>query len=287
MIRLTFSPPCPLPDALACPTMGGMDIHPDLQAICRAEQPSEVLRARLGQGTLPAPLPRLQGIPQPADKHPEGDVWNHTLQVVDQAARLARREGLPPDEADLLVLTALVHDLGKITATTVEADGRVRSWKHESPEVFLPLFRQLQETWPVDAELERRITTLVELHLPNARLQEEVPSSREVRRFLRRLDETGVPFRLARWLIAADVSGRDRGEADPLAAWLPVIADLPGKAAARPACPITGKDLVALGVPPGPRFRELLAQAADQAAQGWDRDRILAALRARLGPPPA
>ncbi|NLI78924.1 MAG: HD domain-containing protein [Candidatus Riflebacteria bacterium] len=264
-----------------------MDIHPDLLAICRADRPSEPLCARLAQGTLPAPLPRLQGIPQPADKHPEGDVWNHTLQVADQAARLARREGLPPDETDLLVLTALVHDLGKITATTVGADGRVRSWRHEAPEVFLPLFAQLQETWPVSPAIAEKVATLVELHLPNARLQEEVPSSREVRRFLRRLDEAGVPFHLARWLVAADVSGRDRGEADPLAAWLPVIADLPGKAAARPACPITGRDLVALGVPPGPRFRELLALAADQAAQGWDHDRILTALRARMGPPPA
>ncbi len=285
MIRLALFPPTtmfPLPNAAVCSTMGDMDIHPDLLAICRADRPSEPLRARLEQGTLPAPLPRLRGIPQPADKHPEGDVWNHTLQVVDQAARLARREGLPPDEADLLVLTALVHDLGKITATTVEADGRVRSWKHETPEVFLPQFALLQETWPVAPAIAGKVAALVELHLPNARLQEEAPTGREVRRFLRRLDEAGVPFRLARWLIAADVSGRDRGEADPLAVWLSVIADQPGQAAARTACPITGKDLVALGVPPGPRFRELLALAADLAAQGWNRDRILADLRARL-----
>ncbi|HQG27601.1 MAG TPA: HD domain-containing protein, partial [Candidatus Ozemobacteraceae bacterium] len=126
-----------------------MDMHQDLQKICRAGRPSEPLAGRLAAGTLPAPLPALVGIPQPADKHPEGDVWNHILLVVDHAAGIARREALPADERDLLVLAALVHDLGKIAVTVVDSDGRVRSWKHEEASVFLPPFRRLQETWPV------------------------------------------------------------------------------------------------------------------------------------------
>jgi len=257
--------------------MSGMDIHPDLQELCRAERPSELLCGRKAAQMLPPPLPLLVGIPQPVDRHPEGDVWNHTLLVGDNAARIARREGLPAEERDLLVLTALVHDLGKITATTVEANGRVRSWKHEDVAIFLPQFRRLQEMWPVAPGIERKVTTLVECHLPNSRLQEAPPTEREVRRFMKKLDEAAVPFHLARWLIAADVSGRETGESDPLATWLPVIAEIRRE----PVCsisPVTGKDLVALGVPPGPQFRALLAQAVVMAGQGWDRERILAEL---------
>lgn len=260
-------------------------MHQDLQEICRAGRPSVALIGRLVAGTLPAPLPALVGIPQPADKHPEGDVWNHILLVVDHAARIARRETLSAEECDLLVLAALVHDLGKIAATVVDADGRVRSWKHEEASLFLPPFRQLQETWPVSAELDRKVTTLVECHLPNARMQDATPGEREVRRFLKRLGEVGVPFRLARWLIAADVSGRGTGESDPLSAWLPVI-DAIRREENRPAPPVTGKDLVTLGVAPGPRFRALLGQAAAMAEQGWDRNRILAELRSLIGSPP-
>jgi len=259
-----------------------MPLSPELHALCHAADPGGILRARLAAGTLPDPLPRLVDIPQPADKHPEGDVWNHTVLVVEAAARLADRERLSDAERELLLLAALVHDLGKITATTVEPDGRIRSYKHEHREVFQPPFELLCQAWPVDADTVRRVVALVESHLPNARMQGDDPSDREVRRYLKRLDEAGVPFHLARWLIAADVSGRETGDADPLADWVPIVERLRAEDAPRPAPLVTGKDLLALGVTPGPRFRELLVQAGAWSAEGWDRDRILAGLRRLL-----
>jgi tRNA nucleotidyltransferase (CCA-adding enzyme) len=69
---------------------------------------------------------RLDGLEQDPKWHPEGDVWEHTLQVVDAAAGLT----IGDLEQDLMLLwSALCHDLGK-AGTTELIDGRIRSPGH-------------------------------------------------------------------------------------------------------------------------------------------------------------
>ena len=68
----------------------------------------------------------LIGIPQDPVHHPEGDVWNHTMAVLDAAAALQDRAEQPT----ALMLAALCHDFGKVTATQVEGD-RIHALGHE------------------------------------------------------------------------------------------------------------------------------------------------------------
>ena len=64
---------------------------------------------------------RLQGVPQPPDHHPEGDVLTHTLLAV----------GALPAHADRrLALASLLHDVGK-AETTQEIQGRIRAFGHD------------------------------------------------------------------------------------------------------------------------------------------------------------
>lgn len=193
--------------------------HTDFLDFLNASSPSALLRGIENAGRLPAILLKMRGIPQNPEKHPEGDVWQHVLLVVDHAASLANRHALGESERRILLTAALAHDLGKISTTVVGPDGRIRSWKHEDPDFFLPPYRELVISWNIPLDLEIPVTALVKTHLPNARLSGTPPTDREVRRFLRTLDEAGVTFLLARLLISADVSGRGLGEFDPLAAW--------------------------------------------------------------------
>ncbi len=62
--------------------------------------------------------------------HPEGDVWIHTLMVLDQAARLGRERGFSAVQRLQLGLAALLHDLGK-PATTRRELGRITAHGHE------------------------------------------------------------------------------------------------------------------------------------------------------------
>ena len=52
-------------------------------------------------------LTQLIGVKQPKKYHPEGDVWNHTMQVLDSAALLRSKAENPLG----FMLTAVVHDL--------------------------------------------------------------------------------------------------------------------------------------------------------------------------------
>src|SRR4029453_7788910 len=81
--------------------------------------------------TAPQLLP-LGATPQDPQWHPEGDVWTHTLQVVDEAAGL--RDDLCSDRPRALtvMLAALLHDVGKPATTFNDPkDGHVRSPGHE------------------------------------------------------------------------------------------------------------------------------------------------------------
>src|SRR5262249_26997747 len=70
----------------------------------------------------------LVGCPQEPEWHPEGDVWVHTLLVIDEARK--RIDDLPYPQRVALMLGAVCHDLGK-PPTTAFVDGRIRSLEHE------------------------------------------------------------------------------------------------------------------------------------------------------------
>ena len=83
--------------------------------------------SRVVQRVLPEMTP-LAGCEQEPEWHPEGDVWTHTLLVIDQARRL--NGDLDRARLATVMLGAVCHDLGK-PATTARIDGRIRSLDHE------------------------------------------------------------------------------------------------------------------------------------------------------------
>ena len=76
---------------------------------------------------LPEMVP-LIGCEQEPEWHPEGDVWIHTLMVIDRAREL--NGDLDRPRLITVMLGAVCHDLGK-PATTAFIDGRIRSLDHE------------------------------------------------------------------------------------------------------------------------------------------------------------
>ena len=99
--------------------------------LLQAASPSIGLRLALDLGVIARLFPQLAslaGCAQEPEWHPEGDVWVHTLMVVDQARR--RIDDLDHPRQVTVMLGALCHDLGK-PATTAVIDGRIRSMEHE------------------------------------------------------------------------------------------------------------------------------------------------------------
>ena len=87
----------------------------------------------LGFGVFPE-LEAMVGIPQPAEYHPEGDVFTHTMLVVKRAAELG---------FDLSTrFAALTHDFGK--ASSYEAHGRLAGHEQEGVEVIKAFCQRLK-----------------------------------------------------------------------------------------------------------------------------------------------
>ncbi|HJU05692.1 MAG TPA: HD domain-containing protein [Nitrospiraceae bacterium] len=208
-------------------------------------------------------LVALQGCPQDPAWHPEGDVWTHTLLVVDQAARIAVREGLEGHDRAVLLLAALCHDLGKPTTTAV-IDGHIRSPGHAERAEPLASFLERLGT-PKD--LTTRVMALARHHLSHLQFD---GSPRHVRRLTRRLEDAGETLRMLARLVEADASGRP-----PLPRELPAtmhrMLEVAGglqltEQGPRPI--LLGRHLIALGIPPGPRMGQMLKMAYEAQLDG-------------------
>jgi tRNA nucleotidyltransferase (CCA-adding enzyme) len=283
----------------------GFDIAPATQALCAAQPLGELPRERLFaefkklmlKSNRPSiglewlrrlnllrffpELADLVGVPQEPEWHPEGDVWTHTLLVVDQAARL-RTPDYTETENLALMLGALCHDLGK-AHTTVRRDGRWRSPAHEGrgdkpARAFLD--RLTNETDLIEA-----VVTLVREHLKPSQLynvrRDLKPSA--IRRLALRVDIEKL-VRLAR----ADHLGRTTEEAldgrFPAGDWLLEESKNLDVLAQKPAPYLTGKFLLSLGLKPGPELGRLIQESFElqlegdladvAAAEEWARGKI-------------
>lgn len=99
--------------------------------LLKSEKPSTYFEGLLKKGTFPDDVPfhlikRLKNIKQSPKYHPEGDVWNHTMEVVDHAAYYKKFS----DNQRVFMWAAFLHDVGKATTTKVRK-GRITAYDHD------------------------------------------------------------------------------------------------------------------------------------------------------------
>lgn len=127
-----------------------------------SQRPSLGIRWLVSVGRLQEILPELAAcidIHQNPRWHPEGNVFEHTMQVVDAAAQTT---DLPPERKLILMYAALCHDLGKIVATRIE-NGVLRSHGHEIESV--PLAQRMLRRLVGNKDLIRQVVLLVRYHM--------------------------------------------------------------------------------------------------------------------------
>ena len=209
----------------------------------------------------------LVDTPQEPAWHPEGDVWTHTLQVVDEAAGLIG--DLAGDQARqlALMLGALCHDLGK-PATTRFEDGRIRSRGHE--EAGVAPAEALLERWRVHTlhgyDVRAQVLGLVAHHLKPGVLYDERErvSDGAIRRLARKC-EPDLLYRVAR----ADCLGRRPGVFEPVAMeWFRERVRALDVAVRPPEPLLRGRDLLALGLVPGPAVGRVLQAVYERQLDG-------------------
>jgi tRNA nucleotidyltransferase (CCA-adding enzyme) len=235
--------------------------------LLRAERPSIGLRIAWDLGIVHKILPELVPLatcPQEPEWHPEGDVWTHTLMVVDQARR--RIADLDRGPAVAMMVAAICHDIAK-PETTIVTDGRIKSPGHEDAGVE-PTTRVLDRLnlHTLDGyDVRRAVLGLVAQHLrPMAFFKAATPVSDGA---FRRLAQKVDPELLARFAMA-DCHGRG-GTFDCSAMdWFLDRARALGVEHAAPAPLVLGRHLIDLGVAPGPAMGTLLKAVYERQLDG-------------------
>jgi poly(A) polymerase len=200
-------------------------------------------------GLLAEVLPevaRMKGVAQPLQFHPEGDVWTHTLLVLDQ---------LQAGCSMTLAWGALLHDVGKPPtfkrAERIRFDGHVEMGEAIATEICRRFRFSNEET--------RQTLALIGNHMRFMDAQRMKAST--LKRFFRlekfdehlalhRMDCLAASGNLDNWEFV-----RERLRAMP-------------EEAVKPQPLLNGKDLIAVGYAPGPRFKQMLRAVEDAQLEG-------------------
>jgi len=187
----------------------------------------------------------MKGVPQPPQFHPEGDVWTHTLIMLEHMQN-------PSPE---LAMAVLLHDVGK--PPTFEIKDRIQFRGH--PEVGARIALKICRRLRFSNKETEKIVQLVRDHLKFLEIKKMKKST--LKRFLRkeyvedllelhRLDSISSRRSLENWEFCKEQLALLRMEE------------------LHPPRLLSGKDLIALGYSPGPLFREILNFVEEAQLEG-------------------
>ena len=235
--------------------------------LLQAQLPSVGLRLALEVGVVHRLFPEIEalvGCEQEPEWHPEGDVWVHTLLVVDEAP--TRIDDLDRPRQTVVMLAALCHDLGK-PPTTAFLDGRIRSIDHEQAGVApaTAVLDRLNVNSIDGYDVRHQVLGIVAHHLkPGMFRQAPTPVSDGAFRRLAQKVDLELLARVAK----SDCLGRGGGFDCAAMDWFLERARELGVQHAPPEPLVKGRHLLALGLAPGPRVGEILKQVYERQLDG-------------------
>jgi tRNA nucleotidyltransferase (CCA-adding enzyme) len=254
--------------AIAVDDLPAERVWGELEKLLLAPRPSIGFALAMDLGLVEKLFPELHalaGCPQEPEWHPEGDVWMHNLQVIDEARK--RIDDLPRPQQIAVMLGAVCHDFGK-PATTAFVEGRMRSIDHEEQGVAPAIvFLDRINVHSIDGyDVRRQVVGMVAQHLKPGmwfKVRGEVGDG-AFRRLAQKVD-----LELLARLAKADCSGRQPGTFDCSAMdWFLERARALGVEHRPPAPILLGRHVLALGLRPGPRVGEILKIVYEQQLDG-------------------
>jgi poly(A) polymerase len=213
----------------------------------RARRAFQLLdESRLLAEVLPE-IAAMKGVEQPPQFHPEGDVFVHTLLLLDK---------LPAGASKTLAWGALLHDVGKpptfrVTPDRIRFDGHVEVGVKMAAEICRRLRFSNSET--------DQILALVDNHMRFADVLRMKQST--LKRFLR-LPAFDEHLELHRMDVLSS-----NGNLEAYNYSREQLHAIPPEAI-RPQALVTGRDLIEAGYVPGPRFKEILSAIEDAQLEG-------------------
>ncbi len=225
-------------------------VREELNSILLSATPAAGIRLLHKLGILAVVLPEiaaLDGVTQPAKYHPEGDVMTHTLIMLEHMQ-------LPSVE---LAWSILLHDVGKPVVKSVGDDGIEHFYRHE--QVGQVMAEKIMRRFKFSAAITRAVTAAVGNHMRFAHVDKMRPP-----KWRRLLANDNFPLELELHRIDCISSHSKLGNYHVM---LDRVAEVAGQVELPPPL-LTGRDLIALGMKPGPQFKTILQQITDMQLAG-------------------
>lgn len=236
------------------------------KALLGSEKPSVFFETLREMDQLDVWFPELKsliGVEQDPVYHPEGDVWVHTMEVLDKAAKYRDKVSDPYS----FMMLALTHDLGK-TVTTEFVNGRIHAYDHENR--GLPIAEAFIKRITGEKDVIRYVKNMLPLHMrPNMHAYSH-PALKKTNRLF---DEAADPEDLI-WFSMADrplMAGDEPFTGD--SGFLFERLERYREIMARPH--VTGRDLIDAGLAPDESFSDILAYAHKLRLAGIGRESAL------------
>jgi len=241
--------------------------------LLKSERPSiglDAMRRTRALEVLHPELNALAGTPQDREWHPEGDVFEHTKMVVDEAVKESK--GLSPKERRDVIYAALLHDIAKPETTVQDPGGHITSHGHEKAGEDKTR-RILIDQFSLDRDTVDRVAKLVGNHLAPMMLYQrrnEITDS-AIRRLAKRIEPATIEELCV--LARADTYGRTSPKAlakeSPEVDWLERRAKELDVEREAPKPILMGRHLIAAGViRPGPEMGDILRRVFDLQMEG-------------------
>lgn len=235
--------------------------------LLQARKPSIGLTLALDLGVLDQLFPEIKalvGCDQEPEWHPEGDVWVHTLMVVDEAR--SRIDDLARAQQVTVMLAAVCHDLGK-PPTTAYVDGRIRSMDHEQAGVD-PAAKVLDRLniQTIDGfDVRHHVLGITAHHLKPLSFYKSITPVGDgaFRRLAQKVD-----LELLARVAKSDCLGRTGNFDCSGIDWFAERARELGVEHRPPDPIVKGRHLIDLGVSPGPRMGEILREVYERQLDG-------------------
>lgn len=138
----------------------------------RDTKPSLYIEKLCREGALDEPpfhyLAQLKEVPQSPKYHPEGNVWNHTMLVLDEAAVV--KDSVSDPEA--FMWGALLHDIGK-ASTTRSRKGKITAYGHDKEGARM--VKDFFAYFDTPPDLPEMVTALVKWHMQPLYVEKDLP----------------------------------------------------------------------------------------------------------------
>ena len=236
------------------------------KALLKSEKPSmffELLRETEHLEEFFVELKDLIGVQQNAKHHAEGDVWVHTMMVLDECAKRKNNVQNPLG----FMLSAVCHDMGKAKCTEI-VNGEIHSYNHEIE--GLPIAENFIGRLTDDKKLKKYVLNMVEFHMKPNTL---AAMGSAVKKTNKMFDQAVEPLDLIHLAVAdslGKIAPREYYETEPFLMERLALFEEQMK---KPY--VKGEDLIAAGFEPGERFAKMLEYAHKLRLAGFEKESAL------------